>query len=102
MKYSDQFIDWLVEEGYTHCFFVAGGNIMHLLDSVRQRMTCVPFVHEVGATIAAEYFTATADEGVGKAFVLVTAGPGLTNTLTGIASAWAESRELLVVGGQVM
>lgn len=101
MKYSDQFIDWLVEEGYTHCFFVAGGNIMHLLDSVRQRMTCIPFVHEVGATIAAEYFTATADKGVGKAFVLVTAGPGLTNTLTGIASAWAESRELLVVGGQV-
>jgi acetolactate synthase-1/2/3 large subunit len=101
MKYSDQFADWLVAEGYTHCFFVAGGNIMHLLDSVRTRMTCVPFVHEVAATIAAEYFTATADSGMGKAFVLVTAGPGLTNTLTGMASAWGESRELLVIGGQV-
>ena len=56
MKYSDQFVDWLVEDGYTHCFFVAGGNIMHLLDSVRTRMTCVPFVHEVAAGIAAEYF----------------------------------------------
>jgi acetolactate synthase-1/2/3 large subunit len=100
MKYSDQFVDWLVEEGYTHCFFVAGGNIMHLLDSVRTRMTCVPFVHEVGAAIAAEYFTATRS-GEGKAFVLVTAGPGLTNTLTGVASAWMESRELLIVGGQV-
>jgi acetolactate synthase-1/2/3 large subunit len=32
---------------------------------------------------------------------MVTAGPGLTNTMTGLASAWAESRELLVVGGQV-
>lgn len=100
MKYSDQFVDWLVEEGYTHCFFVAGGNIMHLLDSVRSRMTCVPFVHEVGAAIAAEYFTASRDDGE-KAFVLVTAGPGLTNTLTGVASAWMESRELLIVGGQV-
>ncbi|MGK2954596.1 MAG: thiamine pyrophosphate-binding protein [Solirubrobacterales bacterium] len=100
MKYSDQFIDWLVEEGYTHCFFVAGGNIMHLLDSVRSKMICVPFVHEVAATIAAEYFTATSDDR-GKAFVLVTAGPGLTNTLTGMASAWMESRELLIVGGQV-
>jgi acetolactate synthase I/II/III large subunit len=100
MKYSDQVVDWLVEEGYTHCFFVAGGNIMHLLDSVRTRMTCVPFVHEVGATIAAEYFTETQDEG-GKAFVLVTAGPGLTNAMTGISGAWLESRELLVVGGQV-
>ena len=101
MKYSDQFIDWLVEEGYTHCFFVAGGNIMHLLESARSRLVCVPFVHEVAATIGAEYFTATRDSGAGKAFVMVTAGPGLTNTLTGMASAWGESRELLVVGGQV-
>jgi len=101
VKYSDQFADWLVAEGYTHCFFVAGGNIMHLLDSVRTRMVCVPYVHEVAATIAAEYFTATRDPGAGKAFVMVTAGPGLTNALTGIASAWGESRELLVVGGQV-
>ena len=52
MKYSDQFAGWLVEEGYTHCFYVAGGNIMHILNSVRTRMTCVPFVHEVGAGIA--------------------------------------------------
>ena len=101
MKYSDQFMDWLLEEGYTHCFFVAGGNIMHLLDSARSRVTCVPFVHEVAATIAAEYFTETRDEAQGKAFVMVTAGPGLTNTMTGLASAWGESRELLVVGGQV-
>ncbi len=100
MKYSDQFVDWLAEEGYTHCFFVAGGNIMHLLDSVRTRMTCVPFVHEVGAAIAAEYFTELNDERK-KAFALVTAGPGLTNAMTGIAGAWLESRELLVVGGQV-
>jgi acetolactate synthase-1/2/3 large subunit len=99
MKYSDQLVDWLSEEGYTHCFFVAGGNNMHLLDSVRSRMTCIPFVHEVAATIAGEYFTATSE--MGKAFVLVTAGPGFTNTLTGLASAWMESRELLLIGGQV-
>lgn len=100
-KYSDQFVDWLVEEGYTHCFFVAGGNIMHLLDSVRTRMECVPFVNEIGAAIAAEYFTASSGSKNKKAFVLVTAGPGLTNTVTAIASAWVESRELLIVGGQV-
>ena len=44
MKYSDVVVDWLCELGYTHCFFVAGGNIMHLLDGVRKRMTRVPFV----------------------------------------------------------
>ena len=31
MKYSDYFIESLVELGYTHCFFVGGGNVMHLL-----------------------------------------------------------------------
>ena len=90
-----------MEEGYTHCFFVAGGNIMHLLNSVRDKFTCVPFVHEFGAAVAAEYFTATSGDPKRKAFVLVTAGPGFTNTLTAIASAWTESRELLVIGGQV-
>lgn len=100
-KYGDQLVDWLVGAGYTHCFFVAGGNIMHLLDSVRTRMVCVPFVHEVGAAIAAEHFNASRDEGTGRALALVTAGPGITNALTGIAGAWQESRELLVVGGQV-
>ncbi len=100
-KYSDQLVDWLVGAGYTHCFFVAGGNIMHLLNSVRTRMVCVPFVHEVGAAIATEYFNAARDEGGGRAFALVTAGPGITNALTGVAGAWQESRELLVIGGQV-
>ena len=101
MKYSDVLSEWLLKEGYTHCFFVAGGNIMHLLNSVREKFTCVPFVHEFGAAVAAEYFTATSGDPRRKAFVLVTAGPGFTNTLTAIASAWTESRELLVIGGQV-
>jgi len=101
LKYSDVLSDWLIKEGYTHCFFVAGGNIMHLLNSVREKFTCVPFVHEFGAAVAAEYFTATSGDPKRKAFVLVTAGPGFTNTLTAIASAWTESRELLVIGGQV-
>ena len=101
MKYSDQFADWLVDDGYTHCFYVAGGNIMHILNSVRTRMTCVPFVHEVGAGIAAEYFNESRDNAEGRAFALVTAGPGLTNILTAMAGAYLESRDLLVVGGQV-
>ncbi|MFL6307009.1 MAG: thiamine pyrophosphate-binding protein [Candidatus Sulfotelmatobacter sp.] len=98
-KYSDLLSDWLVELGYTHCFFVAGGNIMHLLESCSHRFTCVPVVHEVAAGIAAEYFNEV-DLG-GKAFALVTAGPGLTNIMTAIAGAFLESRELLVIGGQV-
>ena len=98
-KYSDLLADWLVALGYTHCFFVAGGNIMHLLESLSQRLTCIPVVHEVAAGIAAEYFN---ELHLGhKAFALVTAGPGLTNIVTAIAGAYLESRELLVIGGQV-
>ncbi len=32
MKYSDALVGWLKEAGYSHCYFVAGGNIMHLLN----------------------------------------------------------------------
>ena len=93
-------IQWLQEMGYTHCFFVSGGNSMHLLNAARQKMTCVPVVHEVSAGIAAEYFNES-HLYEGKAFVLVTAGPGLTNLVTALAGAYLESRELLVLGGQV-
>lgn len=98
-KYSDQFMAWLYESGYTHCFFVAGGNVMHLLEAASKKFVCVPFIHEVACTIATEYFNESRN-GKNRAFVLVTAGPGLTNTITGMASAWVEGRELLIVGGQ--
>jgi len=106
MKYSDALMGWLNASGYSHCYFVAGGNIMHLLNSARQALKCVPVVHEVAAVIATEYHNATvaagaAAPGIGKALALVTAGPGLTNTITGLAGAWLESRELLLLGGQV-
>jgi acetolactate synthase-1/2/3 large subunit len=99
MKYSDQLATWLVELGYTHCFFVAGGNIMHLLESCSRQLTCIPVVHEVAAGIASEYFNEVSDSG--RAFALVTAGPGLTNIVTAMAGAFLESRQLLVIGGQV-
>jgi acetolactate synthase-1/2/3 large subunit len=98
-KYAEQVTDWLVELGYTHCYFVAGGNIMHLLDGARTRFKCVPVVHEVAAGIAAEYFNES--HGSGRAFAMVTAGPGVSNIVTAMGGAWLESRELLVIAGQV-
>jgi len=98
LKFSDQIAEWLVELGYSHCFLVGGGNIMHLIESFSKRMTCVPVMHEVAAGIAAEYFNQTSKEK--KALALVTAGPGLTNIVTALAGAFLESRELLVIGGQ--
>lgn len=104
MKYAQALVSWLIDEGYDTCYFVAGGNIMHLLDGVRRCLRCLPVVHEVAAAIAVEYHNqvSTASGGLrGRAFALVTAGPGLTNALTGLAGAYLESRELLVIGGQV-
>jgi len=103
MKYSSLVMSWLRELGYTHCFFVAGGNLMHLLDGAREAMVCVPTVHEVAAGIAAEYFNerARASGRTERAFAMVTAGPGMTNIVTAMAGAYLESRDLLVLGGQV-
>jgi acetolactate synthase-1/2/3 large subunit len=98
-KYADQFMDWLKEDGYTHCFFVGGGNVMHLLEAASRRFQCIAVVHEVAAGIATEYFNETQVLGQ-RAFALVTAGPGLTNVVTAIGGAFLESRELLVIGGQ--
>lgn len=99
MKYSDQLAEWLVELGYNRCFFVGGGNIMHLIESLSCRMHCHSVIHEVAAGIAAEYYNESSESG--RALALVTAGPGMTNIVTAMAGAYLESRELLVIGGQV-
>ena len=98
-KYSDILCEYLCDLGYTHCFSLAGGNIMHLQESASRYFTLIPVVHEVAAGIAAEYFSESGLKG--KAFALVTAGPGLTNIVSAMGGAFLESRELLVIGGQV-
>jgi len=72
---------------------------MHLVNAARSRMTCIPVVHEASAVIAAEYFNQVSS--AGRAYALVTAGPGITNALTGMAGAFLESRDVLVLAGQV-
>ena len=99
MKYSDQIGACLKAAGYTHYFYVGGGNIMHLTESLDRYLIGVPVIHEVAAGIGAEYFNEIAAPR--KALALVTAGPGLTNITTAVSGAWLESRELLVIGGQV-
>lgn len=99
MKYSDHIAIWLKDLGYEYFYFVGGGNIMHLTESLDRYLTAIPVIHEVAAVIAAEYHNQIA--GSEKALALVTAGPGITNTATGLAGAFLESRFVLVIGGQV-
>ena len=100
MKYSDEISKWLFDLGFTHFFYVGGGNIMHLTESLSNYLTGIPVIHEVAAVIGSEYFNETSRD-KSKSLALVTAGPGLTNTITGIAGAWLENRFVLILGGQV-
>ncbi len=73
---------------------------MHLLDGFRSVFDCIPVVHEHSAGVCAEHFNECRDN-EGKAFALVTTGPGVTNIVTAIAGCYVEHRELLVIAGQV-
>ena len=100
IKYSDYFCKSLKKIGYTHCFLLQGGSIMHLVNSASKYFKVIPFLHEHCATIASEYFNKANKGKKNKSWVLVAAGPGLTNSISAISGAFLESRELLVVSGQ--
>ena len=82
-------------------FYVSGGGIMHLVDSLRKsNLNAIHCHHEQAAVIAAEGYSRIAYPGkLGVA--LVTTGPGGSNAVTGVAGAWLDSIPLLVLGGQV-
>lgn len=101
MKFSDFVAEDLARRGYSHCFFVPGGNIMHLVDSLSKTLKMIPVVHEHTAIVAADYFNYISRGENQFALALVTTGPGITNSISGLAGAWLESRQLLVVAGQV-
>lgn len=98
MKLSDYIISRL-EEYTKDIFLVSGGGCIHLVDSLsRSKINLIPTLHEQGASIAAESYAQYTNK-LGVA--LVTTGPGSTNAVTGIASAWLDSIPLLLLTGQV-
>ena len=99
-KVSDVIAARLAAEGVRHVFMVPGGAAMHLNDSVGTTpgLDYVVTLHEHAAAVAAEaYGKLTSNLGV----AMVTAGPGATNALTGLASAWVNSTPCLFLSGQV-
>ena len=95
----------LQAEGVKTIFGYPGGSIMPtydaLFDYTRGEKKCFDHIlvrHEQGATHAAEGYARVSGE-VGVA--LVTSGPGVTNTLTGIADAMMDSTPMVVIAGQV-
>ena len=95
----------LQAEGVKTIFGYPGGSIMPVYDALfdytRGEKKCFDHIlvrHEQGATHAAEGYARVSGE-VGVA--LVTSGPGVTNTLTGIADAMLDSTPIVVIAGQV-
>jgi len=90
----------LEDEGVEFIFGYPGGAVLHIYDALFKRSK-IPHIlvrHEQAATHAADgYARATGKPGV----VLVTSGPGATNAITGIATAYMDSIPLVVLSGQV-
>lgn len=97
---SEIIVQFLKDEGVEHIFGYPGGAVLHIYDAIHRQddVKHILVRHEQGATHAADgYARATGLPGV----VLVTSGPGATNAVTGIATAYMDSIPLVVLSGQV-
>lgn len=90
----------LKDEGVEVIFGYPGGAVLHIYDAL-ERTSEIPHIlvrHEQAAAHAADgYARATGKPGV----VLVTSGPGATNAVTGIATAYMDSIPMVILSGQV-
>ncbi len=90
----------LAAEGVEFVFGYPGGSVLHIYDALFKQTDVQHILvrHEQGATHSADgYARATGKPGV----VLVTSGPGATNAVTGIATAYMDSIPMVVITGQV-
>ena len=97
---NDMLIQSLIDEGVEYLFGYPGGAALHIYDAIfnQKELQHILVRHEQGATHAADgYARATGKPGV----VLVTSGPGATNAITGIATAFMDSIPMVILSGQV-
>ncbi|MFL2568732.1 MAG: biosynthetic-type acetolactate synthase large subunit [Gammaproteobacteria bacterium] len=97
---SEIIIECLKKEGVEFIFGYPGGAVLHIYDALfnAKKIKHVLARHEQGATHAADgYARACGKPGV----VLVTSGPGITNCVTGLATAHMDSIPMIVISGQV-
>ncbi len=98
---GDIIVQFLKDEGVEHVFGYPGGAVLHIYDALygQEDVKHILVRHEQAATHAADgYARATGKPGV----ALVTSGPGATNAITGIATAYMDSIPLVVISGQVV
>ncbi|OZB86729.1 MAG: acetolactate synthase 3 large subunit [Thiotrichales bacterium 12-47-6] len=94
-------VKFLEDEGVDHLWGYPGGAVLPIYDALDTTATKLQHIlvrHEQAATHAADaYSRATGKPGL----VLVTSGPGATNAITGLATAYMDSIPLIVITGQV-
>ena len=99
MRVSDYIIDFLESKGVKDIFMLSGGFCLPLVDSVgKSNINHICNLHEQAAAIGAEAYAQYKET---PGVVLVTAGPGGTNTITGVVSAWLDSIPMIILSGQV-
>ena len=97
---GEMLIRALHDEGVEIIFGYPGGAVLHIYDAIfnQDKVEHILVRHEQAATHAADgYARSSGKPGV----VLVTSGPGATNAITGIATAYMDSIPLVVISGQV-
>jgi len=90
----------LAEEGVEHVFGYPGGSLLYIYDAIykQDHFKHILVRHEQAAVHAADAYSRASNR-VGVA--LVTSGPGVTNAVTGLATAYMDSIPLVMISGQV-
>ena len=100
MRVADYISNHLSSVGLKHIFMLPGGAAMHLNDAFGKNpeLSVVFNLHEQASAISAEAYSRITG---GLGAVNITAGPGSTNTITGLAGAWLDSSPVIFLSGQV-
>ena len=100
IRLADYVVKFLERKKIDTVFTVSGGGSIFLCDALysSKKIKYISHHHEQAASFAAESY-ARAKNDVGCCFV--TTGPGGTNTLTGVCSAWIDSVPVIFISGQV-
>lgn len=90
----------LAEEGVEHVFGYPGGAVLYIYDAIfnQDKFQHVLVRHEQAAVHAADAYSRSSQK-IGVA--VVTSGPGVTNAVTGLATAYMDSIPMVVISGQV-
>jgi acetolactate synthase I/II/III large subunit len=97
---ADIVVRCLQEEGIEHVFGYPGGAVLYIYDAIykQKKFQHILVRHEQAAVHAADAYSRSTEK-VGVC--LVTSGPGVTNAVTGIATAYMDSIPMVILSGQV-